>query len=90
MTGQPYRVQILPMAQRQLRALPPSAGARVRSRILALESIPRPPDARKVVGHDLWRIRVGDLRVIFVIDDSARTVLITKVARRSESTYRRI
>lgn len=90
MSGRPYRVQILPMAQRQLRALPPSAGARVRSRIIALALAPRPTDARKVVGHDLWRIRVGDLRVVFAIDDATRIVAITKVARRSESTYRRL
>lgn len=90
MSGEQYRVQILPMAQRQFRALPPSVGARVQSRILALASTPRPTDARKVVGRDLWRIRVGDLRVVFAIDDATRVVSITRVARRSESTYRRL
>ncbi len=90
MSREPYRVQILPMAQRQFRALPPSVGARVHFRILGLASTPRPTDARKLVGRDMWRIRVGDLRVIFAIDDASRIVSITKVARRSESTYRRL
>lgn len=90
MSGRPYRVLILPMGQRQLRALPPSAGARVRNRVLDLALTPRQADAHKIVGHDLWRIRIGDLRVVFAIDDVARTVSTTKVARRSESTYRRL
>jgi len=38
----------------------------------------------------LWRIRVGDLRVIDSIDDAGRLVIVLKVARRSESTYRRV
>ncbi|MBA2382234.1 MAG: type II toxin-antitoxin system RelE/ParE family toxin [Chloroflexi bacterium] len=81
---------MLPRAQRQLRALPPSAGARVRPRIVDLAADPRPTDARRLRDEDLWRIRIADLRVIYRIDDAARVVSITRVARRSESTYRRL
>jgi mRNA-degrading endonuclease RelE of RelBE toxin-antitoxin system len=35
-------------------------------------------------------MRVGDLRIVFLIDDAANLVVVLKVARRSESTYRRI
>jgi len=44
----------------------------------------------KLADTDFWRLRVGDLRVIYVIDDAARLVIVLKVARRSESTYRRV
>jgi hypothetical protein len=41
-----------------------------------------------LAGSELWRLRVGDLRVIYAIDDAARLVIVLRVARRSESAYR--
>jgi mRNA interferase RelE/StbE len=56
--------------------------------ILALAVEPRPPGAVKLTGTDVWRLRAGDLRILYVIDDAASLVIILRVARRSESTYR--
>jgi mRNA interferase RelE/StbE len=84
------RVELAPAAQRQLRRLPPGDAARLRGPILALAIEPRPLGAVKLAGTELWRLRVGDLRVIYVIDDAAGLVVVLKVARRSESTYRRV
>ena len=42
----------------------------------------------KIAGTDFWRLRVGDLRVIYMVDDPAGVVIVLNVARRSESTYR--
>lgn len=44
----------------------------------------------KLAGTDFWRVRVGDLRIIYLVDDAAGLVVVLKVARRSESTYRRV
>jgi mRNA-degrading endonuclease RelE of RelBE toxin-antitoxin system len=44
----------------------------------------------KLAGSDFWRLRVGDLRVIYLVDDAASLVVALGVARRSESTYRRV
>jgi mRNA-degrading endonuclease RelE of RelBE toxin-antitoxin system len=44
----------------------------------------------KVIGGDFWRVRVGELRVVYAIDDAARLVVVLRVVRRSESTYRRV
>jgi mRNA interferase RelE/StbE len=82
------RVVLAPAAQRQLRRLPPGDAARLRGPILALGLDPMPTGATQLVGTDFWRLRVGDLRIIYAIDDD--TVVVLKVARRSESTYRRI
>ncbi len=90
MTGGRYRVDLAAAAQRQLRRLPPGDAARLRAPILTQAVEPRPPGATKIVGTDLWRIRVGDLRVIFAIDDEAALVVVLRVARRAESTYRRV
>jgi len=84
------RVELAPAAQRQLRRLPPGDAARIRGPILALAVEPRPPGAMKLEGSEFWRLRDGELRVIYAIDDAKRLVVVLKVARRSESTYRRI
>jgi mRNA interferase RelE/StbE len=86
----PYRVELAPAAQRQLARLPPGVTARLRAPILALGLNPRPPGVRKLTGAELWRLRVGELRVIYAIDEPARLVVVLQVARRSESTYRRV
>ena len=62
----------------------------MRGPILALAMEPRPHGSVKLTGTEFWRLRVGDLRVIYLIDDAASLVIVLRVARRSESTYRRV
>ena len=85
-----FRVELAPAAQRQLHRLPPGSAAALRGPILALGLDPRPPGAAKLAGTDLWRIRVGDLRVIYALEETRSLVVILRVARRSESAYRRV
>jgi len=85
----PRRVELAPAAQRQLRRLPPGDAARLRGPILALAIEPRPPGSVKLTDTDFWRLRVGDLRLIYMIHDNASLVVVLKVAQRSERTYRR-
>lgn len=84
------RVELAPAAQRQLRRLPPGDAARLRGPILALAIDPRPPGVAKLAGTRFWRLRVGDLRIIYLIDEEADAVVILRIVRRSESTYRRV
>jgi mRNA interferase RelE/StbE len=88
LTKRRRRVVLAPAAQRQLRRLPPGDASRLRGPILALAIDPRPPGATKVTGTDLLRLRVGDLRLVYLVD--ADLIVVLRVARRSESTYRRI
>ncbi len=91
MTPEPrHRVELAPAAQRQLRRLTPGEAARLRGPILALALDPRTPGAVRLVGADAWRLRLGDLRVVYVIDDADGLVVTLRVARRAESTYRRL
>jgi mRNA interferase RelE/StbE len=57
---------------------------------MALAIEPRPPGVAKLAGTEFWRLRVGDLRIVYLIDEASRLVIVLKVARRSESTYRRV
>ena len=90
MTESRYRVELAPAAQRQLRRLPPGDAARLRGPILALAIAHRPSGTVKLTGTNFWRLRVGELRIVYLVDDEERLVVVLKVARRSESTYRRI
>lgn len=90
MSEPPWRVELAPPAQRQLRKLPPAETAHLRGPILALARNPRPAAAAKLAGGPFWRLRVGDLRVVYAIDPDRRLVVVVRVARRSESTYRRV
>ena len=83
------RVVLSPAAQRQLRRLPPGEAARLRGPILALGIDAHPPGVAKLERTAFWRLRIGDLRVIYLVEDDG-TVVVLRVVRRSERTYRRI
>jgi mRNA interferase RelE/StbE len=85
-----FRVELAPAAERELRKLPANAAARLRGPILALGADPRPPGASALTGTPFLRLRVGELRVIYLVEDGRARVVLLRVARRAESTYRRI
>jgi mRNA-degrading endonuclease RelE of RelBE toxin-antitoxin system len=43
-----------------------------------------------MVCSPFWRLRVGDVRIVYGIDDASRSIVVLRVARRNESTYRRV
>jgi len=80
-----YSLEIKHSAQRELDALDDAVFKRIDRKILALADNPRPAGCKKLRGYrDQWRIRVGDWRVVYLIDDTARLVTITRVAHRRE------
>lgn len=84
-----YRVEIAPAAGRDLRSLPRQAQVRIEPVILALAEVPRPHSVRKIQGEQsAYRIRLGPYRVIYEVHDRDRLVVVLRVTRRSESTYR--
>jgi mRNA interferase RelE/StbE len=80
-----YRVTLAASAEKELHALPKKVVARIFPRLEHLSSTPRPLGCKKLTGGDNeWRIRVADYRVVYVIDDRARTVDVTRIAHRRE------
>ncbi len=80
-----YTLEIKPSAGKELDALDNALFARVDRKILALADNPRPSGCKKLRGYkDLWRLRVGDWRVLYVIEDGINRVTITRVAHRGE------
>lgn len=86
----PYVVQYDPKALKELVKLDTSVARRIVRAVDAMKVDPRPSGARRLVGYtDLWRIRVGDYRVIYTIRDTELLVLALRVAHRS-SVYRNL
>jgi mRNA-degrading endonuclease RelE of RelBE toxin-antitoxin system len=88
-----YVVQLRPAAQRQLDAVRGCSNVALWGVVRALAADPRPRGAARLVGPDgLWRLRVRidgrQWRVIYKIDDRKRLVLVMRIARRDEGTYR--
>jgi mRNA interferase RelE/StbE len=83
-----YSLVIKTSAERELRALPKEDRRRVVDRIRGLAHTPRPPGNEKLSGQERYRIRQGDYRIVYAIDDEARIVEIVKIGHRRE-VYRK-
>ena len=77
-----YDIAILRRAQKELAELSTGVYERVRDSIGALAQEPRPPGCVKLTNRQGWRIRVGDYRVIYEIDDQHKTVTILNIGHR--------
>ena len=78
-----YRVALTTSAERELQRLTGPLVARLMTRLERLAADPRPAGCRKLQGGDReWRIRVGDYRIVYEINDRARTVDVTRIAHR--------
>lgn len=82
-----YRLEVKESAEKQLRRLPDNVLATVTRRLLGLQDEPRPRGVKKLVGGLGWRIRVGNYRVVYGIDDERCVVTIVAVKPR-QSAYR--
>lgn len=79
-----YDLVVKKSAERELRALPRQDLRRVTERLQGLSRNPRPPGCEKLSGHDQYRIRQGDYRIVYVIDDAAHVVTLVKIGHRRE------
>lgn len=83
-----YIVLTRPAANRQLQRLHKANNRRageIISRMLALGENPRPPGCRKLANRPEWRIRVGDYRLLYSIDDMRRIVTVLTISHRREA-----
>ncbi|MGI8800837.1 MAG: type II toxin-antitoxin system RelE family toxin [Solirubrobacteraceae bacterium] len=86
----PYVVKYDPRALKELTKLDRPIARRIATAVETLSTEPRQPGARALVGYPgLWRIRIGDYRVVYAIKDAELLVLALRVAHRSD-VYRNL
>jgi len=80
-----YLVSLTASAERELDALPAAVVARIVHRLESLASTPRPPGCKKLTGGgNEWRIRIGDYRAVYEINDTGKRIDVTRIAHRRE------
>ncbi|MDQ3568641.1 MAG: type II toxin-antitoxin system RelE/ParE family toxin [Actinomycetota bacterium] len=79
-----YSVIVQRRAQKRLARFPTNIQDRIERSLQALSDEPRPPGSRKLRGKEGWRIRVGDYRAIYEIDDEAREVIVVDIGHRRD------
>lgn len=80
-----YLIEFSKRAEKQFLALPQSIQERLVPHINALAENPRPSKVKKLVGEEnQYRIRVGDYRIVYQIQDQLLLVLILKIGHRSD------
>lgn len=81
-----YEVRLKSSAQKELKSLETGLRSRIIGALKSLSNNPRPHGCRKLIGaHNRWRIRVGDYRVLYTIDDDSLRLEIVAVRHRSKA-----
>ena len=81
-----YELRLVRTARKELEALPDSVLARVARHLDALQTTPRPTGCKKLRGAaDLWRVRVGNYRVIYHVDDGAQVIEVRAIRDRRDA-----
>ncbi len=80
----PYSLRMKRSAERELRRLPSRDVERIAQVIEALSANPRPPGCQKLATEDGYRVRQGDYRIVYTVDDEKRVVEIYKIGHRRD------
>ncbi len=79
-----YRIFILRHAQKELSHISARSFERIKESILRLGEDPLPRGCKKLTGRDGWRIRVGDYRVIYEVDNDGQIVTVLHIGHRRD------
>ena len=79
-----YRIEIKRSAAKELEAIPAKDRRRVATKIQALAGNPRPAGCEKLSGHDKYRIRQGNYRILYTIEDDVLLVTVIKIGDRRD------
>lgn len=79
-----YDVRIIRSAEKDMERIPAVIHARINKKILSLEDEPRPRGIKKLTGKEEYRLRTGDYRILYTIDDKKKSITIVAVGHRRE------
>jgi len=84
-----YKIYFRKSAAKELEKLPKAALRKIIKRIERLSDEPRPAGCEKLSGHELYRVRQGDYRIVYSIQDNELTIWVIKVGHRKD-IYKRL
>ncbi len=79
-----YSVEIVPRAEKEYLKLPQTIKIRFQRIILSLENDPKPFGSKKLRETDYYRLRSGDYRIVYSVDDKLKVVRILSIGHRKE------
>lgn len=79
-----YEIRFRPSAVRALRGIAHSDQQRIQAAVALLAQDPRPPGARRLRGRPGYRVRVGDYRIIYTIEDDVLLIVVVALGHRRE------
>lgn len=79
-----FRIEIKKSAVKELEAIPPKDLLRIMDKIGSLADDPRPEGSKKLSGEEKHRIRQGNYRILYIIEEDALIVYVVKVAHRKD------
>jgi mRNA interferase RelE/StbE len=83
-SGRKFEIRIKKSAEREMDALPAQIFSRITKEILQLESSPRPRGCKKLRGRHEYRLRVGDYRILYTVNDDSSSIEIITVGHRRD------
>lgn len=79
-----YRIEVRPAAVRALRRIDPTMRPRIEGAIALLAQDPRPPASRPLKGRAGYRVRVGDYRIIYTVQDDLLLIVVVALGHRRD------
>lgn len=79
-----YRIELRPAAVKALRGVAAADASRLRGAIALLAVNPRPPAALPLRGRDGWRLRVGNYRILYIIEDERLVIVVVTLGHRRD------
>jgi len=84
MANKRYTVVVTDKVRKIILKLPSSTASRIENSLLALEEDPRPSGCKKLKGRSGYRIRIGDYRIIYEIEDNILRVIVIDLGHRKD------
>ncbi|MEW6068087.1 MAG: type II toxin-antitoxin system RelE/ParE family toxin [Nitrospirota bacterium] len=83
-----YKVVIERKAQKEAQKIPPKFRSLIDETIISLSSNPRPTGSKKLTEKEGYRVRIGNYRILYTVDDKAKVIVIYRIKIKGKSTYK--